>query len=360
MITVKNLSKTYNDSLKVLSDINIEINPGEIISIIGPSGVGKSTFLRCLNKLETPDSGEIIIDGENLLSPSTNVLEIRKKMGMVFQSFNLFSHLMVIENIMLGPINLLKISPQDAYDNAIKLLKTVGLESKAFAFPDELSGGQKQRVAIARALAMNPEVLLFDEPTSALDPTLVGEVLAVIKNLSESGITMIIVTHEMKFAEDVSTRVLYMDEGIIYEEGSPEEIFKSPKKEKTKAFIHKVQTLDYIVNFEDLDIYNINVNIRRFCDENFVAKEKTQDIQTVVENILLNILNKKTNTLEINLSVSQRHNAIELEFTYTGDNKNPLSDLLKDDITYILLKQKTKHIDFMLTNAGEDKLIIKF
>lgn len=359
MITVKNLSKTYDNSLNVLSNVNAEIKQGEVISIIGPSGVGKSTFLRCLNKLETPNSGEIIIDGENLLNPHTNVLEIRKKMGMVFQSFNLFSHLMVIENIMLGPLNLLKMSRQDAYNDAVELLKTVGLESKAFAFPDELSGGQKQRVAIARALAMKPEVLLFDEPTSALDPTLVGEVLTVMKNLAKMGMTMLIVTHEMKFAQDVSTRVFYMDEGTIYEEGPPEEIFMHPKREKTRAFIHKVQALDYFVDFSDLDIYNIKVKIRQFCDKNSITKQKTHDIQLIVEEMLLHFLNLKIEKLDINISLSQQNKSTELKFIYIGDSKNPLDDLDKtnENLTTVI-KNKVKQIDFIATDSNNNELVI--
>lgn len=359
MIIVKNLSKTFNNSLKVLSDINTEIKQGEVVSIIGPSGAGKSTFLRCLNKLETPDCGEIIIDGENLLNPHTNVLEIRKKMGMVFQSFNLFSHLMVIENIMLGPVNLLKMSRQEAYDSAAALLKTVGLESKAFVFPDELSGGQKQRVAIARALAMKPEVLLFDEPTSALDPTLVGEVLAVMKNLAKMGMTMLIVTHEMKFAQNVSTRVFYMDEGNIYEEGTPEEIFNNPKREKTKAFIHKVKILSYAVDFNDLDIYNVKVQIRQFCDKNFISKETTHDIQNIVEEVLLHFLNNKTKKLDINLSLSQKDHSIELKFVYTGDDTNPLDNLDKTNETLAtIIKDKAKNVDFIVADSNNNELVI--
>ena len=231
MISVKNLSKHFGD-LVVLKDVNLEIKKGEVISIIGPSGTGKSTLLRCLNLLETPTSGEIIVDGVNLLDKKTDVFKLRQKMGMVFQSFNLFSHLMVIENIMLGPVDLLKTSRQDAFDEGMKLLAMVGLAEKAYAYSYELSGGQKQRVAIARTLAMKPEIVLFDEPTSALDPTMISEVLAVIRKLAADGMTMMIVTHEMKFARDVSTRVLYMDEGIIFEEGTPQQIFDDPQKDK--------------------------------------------------------------------------------------------------------------------------------
>ena len=238
MIHVKHLSKFFGDNC-VLKDVNADIRKGEIISIIGPSGTGKSTFLRCLNLLEKPTSGEILIGGTDLLASQTNIYSLRQKMGMVFQSFNLFSHLMVIENVMLGPLHLLKLSRQAAYERCSQLLETVGLAGKAYAYPSELSGGQQQRVAIARALAMEPEVLLFDEPTSALDPTMVSEVLAVIRKLKDQGMTMIIVTHEMDFAASVCDRVLFMDQGVVVEEGPPSVIFQNPKEERTKNFLRK-------------------------------------------------------------------------------------------------------------------------
>jgi polar amino acid transport system ATP-binding protein len=225
MITVRHLKKAYSNAVP-LTDVNLEVKKGEIISVIGPSGSGKSTLLRCINMLEKPTSGEIIVDGEMITAKGADIFRIRRKMGMAFQSFNLFSHMMVIDNIMLGPVDILKMSRQEAYDEGMRLLTSVGLAEKALSYPDELSGGQKQRVAIARALAMKPEIILFDEPTSALDPTMVGEVLSVIRTLAQEGLTMMIVTHEMKFARDVSTRVLYMDEGVIYEDGTPEQIFE--------------------------------------------------------------------------------------------------------------------------------------
>ena len=239
MIKIENLSKSYGD-LEVLKNISVEINNGEVISIIGPSGCGKSTFIRCLNRLEEPTSGKIFIDGEEITGKNIKLHKLRMKMGMVFQSFNLFSNLTIIENIMLGPVNLLKMDRQTAYDEGMELLEMVGLGSKSLSYPDELSGGQKQRAAIARTLAMKPEIVLFDEPTSALDPRMTSEVLAVIKKLAADGLTMMIVTHEMKFAKNVSNRVFYMDEKGIYEDGTPEQIFENPKKQKTKEFIYKI------------------------------------------------------------------------------------------------------------------------
>ncbi|MDD5033767.1 MAG: amino acid ABC transporter ATP-binding protein, partial [Methylococcaceae bacterium] len=241
MIKIEHLSKKFGD-LIVLKDITTEIKTGEVVSIIGPSGTGKSTFLRCLNLLENPSGGSIHIDGVDILDKKTDVAKIRQKMNMVFQSFNLFSHLSVLENLTIGPIKLKRMSQEDAQQKAMELLRLVGLAEKADSYPNELSGGQKQRVAIARCLAMEPQIILFDEPTSALDPTMVSEVLSVIRRLVRDGMTMAIVTHEMDFARDVSSRVLYMDEGIIYEEGAPERIFDDPQNEKTRAFINKIRS----------------------------------------------------------------------------------------------------------------------
>ena len=239
LIRIEHLRKEFPD-VTPLKDVNLEVRPGEVISIIGPSGTGKTTLLRCINRLEEPTSGKIIIDDEEVTAPKYDLTRIRRKVGMVFQSFNLFSNLNVAENIMTGPVRLLNKTKQKAYDEAMELLERVGLSEKALNYPDELSNGQKQRIAIMRALAMNPEVMLFDEPTSALDPTMVGEVLQVIKGLAGDGMTMLIVTHEMQFANDVSDRILYMDEGVIYEEGTPEQIFGSPQKDKTKSFISRL------------------------------------------------------------------------------------------------------------------------
>ena len=239
LIRIEYLRKEFPD-VTPLKDVNLEVRPGEVISIIGPSGTGKTTLLRCINRLEEPTSGKIIINDEEVTAPKYDLTRIRRKVGMVFQSFNLFSNLNVAENIMTGPVRLLNKTKQEAYDEAMELLERVGLSEKALNYPDELSNGQKQRIAIMRALAMNPEVMLFDEPTSALDPTMVGEVLQVIKGLAGDGMTMLIVTHEMQFANDVSDRILYMDEGVIYEEGTPEQIFGSPQKDKTKSFISRL------------------------------------------------------------------------------------------------------------------------
>jgi polar amino acid transport system ATP-binding protein len=239
MIKVKNLHKTF-ENLNVLDGIDEHITPGEVVVVIGPSGSGKSTFLRCLNLLETATEGEIYVDDELITAPKVDVNRIRQKMGMVFQQFNLFPHLTIMENITLAPVLLKKMTKEEAIKRGNELLQRVNLAEKADAYPAQLSGGQKQRVAIARALAMDPEIMLFDEPTSALDPEMVGEVLDVMKDLARSGMTMVIVTHEMGFAREVASRVLFIDQGVVMESGTPEEVFGNPQNERTKNFLSKV------------------------------------------------------------------------------------------------------------------------
>ena len=239
MIKVVDLHKSFNGK-EVLKGLNEEVNEGEVVVVIGPSGSGKSTFLRCLNLLEKPDSGEVWLDDIQVNGHGVDTNNVRQRMGMVFQHFNLFPHLTVKKNITLAPVKLKKMTQEQADKKAMELLKIVGLEEKADVFPKQLSGGQQQRIAIARSLAMEPEIMLFDEPTSALDPEMVGEVLEVMKNLAKSGMTMVVVTHEMGFAREVGSRILFMDEGVIVEQGSPQEIFTSPKSERTKSFLSKV------------------------------------------------------------------------------------------------------------------------
>lgn len=239
MIKIEKLFKSYED-LNVLKGIDAEVKKGDIIAIIGPSGSGKSTFLRCINKLEEPTSGHIYIDNEDIMSDNTDINKIRQKVGMVFQHFNLFPHKTVMENLTLAPMKLKNMSQKDAENKAYILLEKVGLKDKANVYPNQLSGGQKQRIAIARALAMEPDVMLFDEPTSALDPEMIKEVLDVMRELAQEGMTMLIVTHEMGFAKNVANRVFFMDRGIILEDTTPEELFNNPKNERTQEFLNKV------------------------------------------------------------------------------------------------------------------------
>ena len=239
MIEVKDLKKSFG-KLDVLRGISEKIEEQEVVCVIGPSGSGKSTFLRCLNLLEEPTGGEVYLDGERINAPGVDIDKIRERLGMVFQNFNLFPHMTVLDNVTLAPIKVKGKNKAEAEESALKILETVGLSDKAASFPASLSGGQKQRVAIARALAMEPEVMLFDEPTSALDPEMVGEVLNVMKKLAEEGMTMVIVTHEMGFAREVADRVLFIDQGVVMEQGTPEELFGSPKNDRTKCFLSKV------------------------------------------------------------------------------------------------------------------------
>lgn len=238
-ILVEHLVKKYGDNT-VLNDINVSINEGDVVCVIGPSGSGKSTFLRCLNQLEEASSGDIIIDGANLTDKNTDINQVRQHIGMVFQHFNLFPHLSILENIVLAPTDLGRLSKDETEKKALELLERVGLADKKDAYPDSLSGGQKQRVAIARALAMNPDIMLFDEPTSALDPEMVGDVLGVMKDLAKQGMTMVIVTHEMGFAKEVANRVMFIDGGNFLEDGSPEQVFENPQNPRTKDFLDKV------------------------------------------------------------------------------------------------------------------------
>lgn len=322
MIKIENLSKSYGD-LEVLKNISVEINKGEVISIIGPSGCGKSTFIRCLNRLEEPTSGKIFIDGEEITGKNIKLHKLRMKMGMVFQSFNLFSHLTIIENIMLGPVNLLKMDRQTAYDEGMELLEMVGLGSKSLSYPDELSGGQKQRAAIARTLAMKPEIVLFDEPTSALDPRMTSEVLAVIKKLAADGLTMMIVTHEMKFAKNVSNRVFYMDEKGIYEDGTPEQIFENPKKQKTKEFIYKIKTLQKEISIKEFDLYALWAEIGTFLKNQLVDDKRIYKMSLLCEEILCNLLPEKLGKeTEVLFSLSYSEEKDEAELTF----QNPKID----------------------------------
>ncbi len=240
LIQVQNLTKTFGGSVHALNGVSTDIKKGEVVCVIGPSGSGKSTFLRCLNRLEDPTDGRIIFAGEDLMDPKTDIDMHRQKMGMVFQHFNLFPHMSILKNMTIAPMKLQKRGKDEAEGQAMKLLERVGLADRANAYPSQLSGGQKQRIAIVRALCMNPEVMLFDEPTSALDPEMVGEVLNVMRDLAKEHMTMVVVTHEMGFAREVSDRVIFMAEGKIVEEGTPEEIFTAPKSERLQSFLSKV------------------------------------------------------------------------------------------------------------------------
>ena len=361
MISVKNLSKRFGDHW-VLKDINAEIRKGEVISIIGPSGTGKSTFLRCLNLLERPTGGSIVIDGVNILQKGTDEPKLRRKMGMVFQSFNLFAHLTVLDNLTLGPMKLLGKSRQEAEAKAIELLKSVGVAEKQHQFPDELSGGQKQRVAIARCLAMDPEIILFDEPTSALDPTMVSEVLAVIRRLAKEGMTMAIVTHEMDFAKNVSSRIFFMDEGIIYEEGKPGDIFENPQKEKTRIFIQRIRKLNEKIISQDFDLYKLNANIELFCARHTADKRTVSHILLVVEEVLgqmLLPLFPGEPEIDLTLEYSEKTGDFQLLFDYAGPQHNPFLFLPdEDNLSLRLIEKLTKSSSYSANADGNHLAIV--
>ncbi|AFA49947.1 polar amino acid ABC transport system ATP-binding protein [Acetobacterium woodii DSM 1030] len=347
MIAINGLYKQFGE-LSVLENISTEIKEGEVISIIGPSGCGKSTFLRCINLLETPTKGEIVIDGQNISAKNADVSGLRQKMGMVFQSFNLFSHLMIIENLMLGPVNLLKVPRQQAYDEGLQYLEMVGLRAKALAFPDELSGGQKQRAAIARTLAMKPEIVLFDEPTSALDPTMVSEVLGVIRKLAATGMTMMIVTHEMKFARDVSSRVFYMDEKGIYEDGTPTEIFDHPQKPRTRAFIRKISSFEYIADGKGFDLYEFNAKIEDFLKKQMFTERQIMNVQLVCEELVLAILLRAfpKATVSLLIEYSDLSGEVTIQVSFEGE-------------TYELEKAEENQISLAIIHAYAKSLAIE-
>ena len=309
-ISISHLQKRFG-TLEVLRDINLEIHRGEVISVIGPSGCGKSTFLRCLNLLESPDGGSIRIDGKDILAGEKNVPGFRRRMGMVFQSFNLFRDKSVLENITLSPVLLLGKSPEEARRQALGLLDMVGLAERAEAMPDELSGGQKQRVAIARAMAMEPDILLFDEPTSALDPAMVSEVLGVMTRLARQGMTMIVVTHELQFARQVSSRVLFLAQGVVYEDGTPEEIFEHPRRELTRQFVLHSQRTTFLIDSERFDWFAMTAQMEQFCKRNNLSRATIDSVLHVIEESL-SILGTPPGT-RLSLSYSQKEETVTWE-----------------------------------------------
>ena len=351
MIKIEHLKKQFPESTP-LKDINAEIHKGDVISVIGPSGTGKSTLLRCINLLTTPTAGRIFIDGEEITAKGCKVHLLRRKMGMVFQSFNLFPNMTDIENIMKGPVELLGLSRQEAYDKGIELLRQVGLADKALRFPDELSGGQKQRVAIARTLAMDPEIILFDEPTSALDPTMVGEVLSVIRNLAKRGLTMMIVTHEMKFARDIANRVFYMDQGEIYEQGTPEEIFDHPKRERTRRFIKRLKAFEERITSEDFDFPGINTRLEEFGRSHMMNQRTIVGTQTVFEELCVEIILPKLEKPDMRITVeySEETGHAQMRVYYSGDF-DATEDM--DAISEKLLKNVSVETEYMASDDPE-------
>lgn len=294
MMTVRGLSKSFGKNL-VFENVDLDVKKGSTTVILGPSGCGKSTLLRCLNRLEKPDSGSITIDGEDILAPKANIDKIRRKLGMVYQGFNLFSHLNVMENMILAPMKVAKLPKADAIKKAEELLALVGMENRRYHMPDQLSGGQKQRVAIARALAMEPEIMLFDEPTSALDPTMVDEVEAVIRRLVENGMTSVIVTHEMRFAKNVASDVIFMENHGIYEQGRAEDVISHPSKDLTRRFMYRARMFEKNITKDDVDIYSLCSEIRHFATAFSLTARQSTAIEYLCEELLLPLLRSDKN-----------------------------------------------------------------
>ena len=358
MIELVHLEKKY-ENVTPLSDVNAVINDGEVISIIGPSGTGKSTLIRCINMLERPTGGKIILVGEDICDPKYDVTRARRKMGMVFQSFNLFGHLNVIENIMQAQIDNLKRPKKEAYETGINLLRRVGLADKENNYPDELSGGQKQRVAIARTLATDPEVILFDEPTSALDPTMVGEVQSVIRDLTHMDKTMMIVTHELNFARAICSRVFYMDQGGIYEDGTPKQIFENPQKDRTRRFIRKLKVLELKVKDVFFDYLGAGTEIDRFCLQNDITPNMRNRIRLAFEELTTSLLRPVLEHVPLLITVeySEKDDGAEVTASYGGEKFDPA--VQGDDIAYMVLKGTVKSISYEYDPKAEQPNTVK-
>ena len=329
-VRLVHLRKSYG-SLEVLRDITVDIHRGEVISIIGPSGTGKSTLLRCLNLLEQPTGGSIVVDGEDILAKGYPVNRLRQKMGMVFQSFNLFEHKTVLENVIFAPCQLRRMPEEEARREGLALLRKVGLAEKADVYPSSLSGGQKQRVAIARALAMKPDVILFDEPTSALDPTMVGEVLSVIRQLAKEGMTMLIVTHEMKFAHDVSTRIFFMYDGYIHEDGSPRQIFESPVHSATKAFIQRIRKEVFEIDGPDFDFLGMHSAVSAFCHK-YGIPEKEEKAQQLIGKMLDGAM-APYRPITVRITHSEQSLVTALDFMVEKMTATPLNDAHRSELS---------------------------
>ena len=353
LINIKNLTMDYGEG-PVLQNINLDVGKGDIVFLIGGSGCGKSTLLRCINRLITPVSGEILIKGEDILRPDADIDRIRRNMAMVFQSFNLFSHLNVIENLILAPMKVLNKPQDEAIADAQELLKRVGMAGRENTMPGKLSGGQKQRIAIARALAMHPDVILFDEPTSALDPTMVDEVKAVISDLCSEGQTSVIVTHDMSFARNTATKVVFLAEKGIYEEGKPGELFNDPKKPLTRRFLFHSRILERSLSSDSVDIYALASDIRRFITRFQYDNKHDRLISIICDEFIYPIFNAGENTprrMNMRLICSETSRSHSFLFSFPELNINPLSEVFIDKLNLRLLKHNSS---ILISKKKED------
>mgnify|MGYP002624021037 CR=1 FL=1 len=369
ILEVRGLSKSFGD-LAVLKSVDLSVREGERIAVIGASGCGKSVFLRSLNLLEQPDAGSVVVNGMEITAKGAKVDEIRRQMGMVFQRFCLFSHRNVMDNLCLAPVELLGMQREAAEEKAMELLREVGLAAKAKALPCVLSGGQQQRIAICRALMMEPKVLLMDEPTSALDPTMVGEVLAVIRMLAKQGRTMIVVTHEMNFAREVADRILFFADGGIYEQGTPEEIFDRPKREKTIAFIHKHKYFSYDIRSKaDFDLMELQGGIWTFAEKYGIAADRVYALQYCAEELVyeffdVSFVGTEAVRIALTLTYAEAQDVIRLELDSGGTAYDPFlaeseADEADDEhIGVAILKRKAKHFAYCL-DEGVNRITVE-
>lgn len=344
-IEIKGLCKAFG-STQVLKDLDLTIRSHEVVVLIGGSGCGKTTLFRCMEMLETPDAGQIFIDGQEITAKGANIDKIRRSMGMVYQNFNLFTHMNVMDNLCLAPVRLLGMSRAEAEQKANELLEQVGLHGRGNCMPQTLSGGQKQRVAIARCLMMEPKIMLFDEPTSALDPGMIGEVLATMRMLTKRGMTMVIVTHEMKFAKEIASRVLFMADGGIYEEGTAKQIFENPQKEKTSAFIRKLKHFNYHIQNRQFDYMELQGGIQRFAERYGIDKKLSYRLQLCTEELVHDLLAiQADNAAEIDITVeySEEEKSVVLLCGAVGDNYNLFDKpAIEDNLGVTIIKHTAR------------------
>lgn len=357
MIRFEHVRKEFPDATPH-KDINGVIYDGDIVSIIGPSGTGKSTLLRMINGLEKPTSGKIFVDDEEITADDYDFTKLRRKVGMIFQSFNLFNNLTVLDNLVLPQIDILKIDKKTARDKALDILKKMGLDTHGNKMPSQLSGGQKQRVAIARSLVMNPKIILFDEPTSALDPTMVSEVENTIKWLSSSNITMVIVTHDMKFAREISNRIFYMDQGEIYEEGTPEEIFDHPKRSRTKAFISNQKLIDILIDGQDYDFDNIKKRLEDYGSSQKLDSNLTHNMLMVFEELVVQTILSHRKDAIVSMSLFYDGDEIEYKIKFNGERFDPM--MLDSNLSIIILKNNINNYSYQFHENAENGNSLKF
>ena len=357
MIRFEHIRKEYPSAVP-LKDINGVINDGEIVTIIGPSGTGKSTLLRMINGLEKPTSGKVFFNDEEISAPGYDITKLRRRVGMIFQSFNLFNNLNVLDNLVVPQLDILKIDKEAAREKALEMLKKVGLNKQADRMPNQLSGGQKQRVAIARALVMDPEIILFDEPTSALDPTMVIEVENTIKWLAENHTTMVIVTHDMNFAREISTKIFYLDEGEVYEEGSPEQIFDRPRRSRTKAFIANQRILDLVISGSDYELSKINTLVQEFRRSQQFNEKLAYNLSSIIEELIIQTVFTHDPEALANLSVFYDGKELVYKVRYTGAKFDPLED--GDGLSVMIFRNSIADYSYQYHRQSDKPNSLKF